>query len=172
MLRSSVLRLRSFLVLALLLSGCQSYTIVQRLVFADDDGNVVTVDYGRSESEHHNTFISPANGKEMDFHSNCMVKVQLPDGDDFKAWECMSFLPPGTGTMYKTDDEEWKALANGFSFSIYHRTGKPPPRDYLEVFRGVLCDIPDREVKKDDRWRDITNVGKGREYKKPLKQAK
>ena len=171
MIRSSVLRLKSFLAL-MLVAGCQSYTINQRLIFADDDGNVVTVDYGRSESEHHNTFISPANGKEMDFHSKHMVKVHLPDWDDFKAWECMSFLPPATGTMYKTDNDEWKVLTSGFSFSIYHRTGEPAPRDYLEVFRGVLCDIPDRDVKKDDRWKDVTNAGKVREYRKPPQTAK
>ena len=50
----------SFLLLTsalLLQSGCQSYEIVQRNIFADDDGNVVIVDYGRSESEHCNTFI-------------------------------------------------------------------------------------------------------------------
>ena len=155
----------------LLMQGCQSYEIVQRNIFADDDGNVVIVDYGRSESEHHNTFLSPVTGKEMDFHTKLVVKVQLPDGDDFKAWQCMSFLPPGTGTMYKTDNEEWKVLANGFSFSIYHRTGEPPPRDYIEVYRGVVCDIPDREVKKNDKWRDITNASKGRVYEKPAEKV-
>ena len=170
MLRSSVLRLKSFLALVLV-AGCQSYEIVQRNIFADDDGNVVIVDYGRSESEHHNTFLSPVTGKEMDFHTKLVVKVQLPDGDDFKAWQCMSFLPPGTGTMYKTDNEEWKVLANGFSFSIYHRTGEPPPRDYIEVYRGVVCDIPDREVKKNDKWRDITNASKGRVYEKPAEKV-
>lgn len=144
---------------ALLLQGCQSYEIVQRLIFADDDGNVVVVDYGRSESEHHNTFISPANGKEMDYLSKLMVKVQLPDGDDFKAWECMNFL--SRGRMYQTDDEEWKFLANGFSCMIYHRTGEPPPRDYLEVYRGVVCDIPDREVKKNDKWKKIGTIEPG-----------
>ena len=153
------------------MQGCQSYEIVQRNIFADDDGNVVIVDYGRSESEHHNTFLSPVTGKEMDFHTKLVVKVQLPDGDDFKAWQCMSFLPPGTGTMYKTDNEEWKVLANGFSFSIYHRTGEPPPRDYIEVYRGVVCDIPDREVKKNDKWRDITNASKGRVYEKPAEKV-
>ena len=152
-----------------LLSGCQSYTIVQRLVFSDDDGNVVIVDYGRSESDHHNTFVSPVTGKEMDFHSKLVVKVQLPDGETIKAWQCMNFLP--RGTMYMTDNEEWKLLQDSFSFSVYHRTGEPPPRDYLEVYRGVVCDIPDREVKKNDKWRDITNLGKGRVYEKPVQKA-
>ena len=171
-LRSSVLRLKSSLlaVLALLLlQGCQSYEIVQRNIFADDDGNVVIVDYGRSESEHHNTFLSPVTGKEMDFHTKLVVKVQLPDGDTIKAWQCMNFLP--RGTMYETDNKEWKLLANGFSFIIYHKTGEPSPRDYLEVYRGVICDTTEREVKKNDKWRDITHLGKGREYKRPPEKA-
>lgn len=163
MLGSSALRLKSFLVLALLLLGCQSYTIVQRNVFADDDGRVIVVDYGRSDSDHHNTFVSPVTGKEMDFRSRLVVKVLLPDGDTIKAWQCMNFLP--RGTMYMTDNEEWKVLANGFSCTIYHRTGEEPPKDYLEVFRGVICDTPEMEVKKDERWHDV--LQSGREYKRP-----
>ena len=163
MLMSSVLRLKSFLVLAFLLLGCQSYTIVQRNVFADDDGQVIVVDYGRSDSDHHNSFVSPVTGKEMDFHTRLVVKVQLPDGDTIKAWQCMNFLP--RGTMYMTDDEEWKVRANGFSCTIYHQTGEKPPRDYLEVFRGVICDTPKMEVKKDERWHDV--LRRGREYKRP-----
>jgi len=59
------------------LLGCQSYTIVQRNVFADDDGNVVSVEYGRSESDHVNTFIAPATGKEMEFKSKLMVRARF-----------------------------------------------------------------------------------------------
>ena len=162
-LKSPVFCLRSSLLAALLLQGCQSYTIVQRNVFVDDDGQTVYVDYGRSESDHVNTFVSPATGAEMDFKSKLMVKVELPDGDTFKAWQCMNFLP--RGTMYQSDNEEWKALANGFSFIVYRRTGEPAPRDYLEVYRGVLCDTPPVDVKKDDRWHEV--LQRGREYKRP-----
>ena len=168
MLRSPVLRLRSFLALVLV-AGCQSYEIVQRNIFADDDGNVVVVDYGRSDSEHHNTFVSPTTGKEMDFHTKLVVKVQLPDGEVIKAWQCMNFL--ARGTMYQTVDEEWKVLANGFSLIVFHRTGEPAPRDYLEVYRGVICDTTERKVKKNDKWQDVTHRGKGREYKKPPEAA-
>ena len=45
--------------LLLALAGCQGYTVVQRNVFADDNGNIVAVDYGRSERDHVNTFVSP-----------------------------------------------------------------------------------------------------------------
>jgi len=161
---SFIIRRSSFILLAaLLLQGCQSYTIVQRNVFADDDGNVVTVDYGRSESDHVNTFVSPATGKELEFKSKLMVKVRLPDGDTIKAWQCMNFT--SRGTMYESDDREWKILANGFSLLVYRQTKENPSR-YREVYRGVLCDSPEMEVEKDDRWRDITHKG-GHGYKKP-----
>ncbi|MBO7721286.1 MAG: hypothetical protein J6T01_02665 [Kiritimatiellae bacterium] len=147
---------------AAVLAGCQSYTVVQSNVFADDDGNVVTVDYGRSESDHVNTFVSPATGKEMDFKSKLVVKAHMPDGGSFKAWQCMNFLPGGT--MYQTDDGEWKLLARGFSCIIYRREAGEMPR-YREVFRGVVCDTSGIGAKKDERWRDV--MRRGREYKKP-----
>ena len=168
MLESSVLRLKSFFVLALLLSGCQNYDIVQRNVFADDHGNIVSVDYGRSESEHVNTFVSPVTGKEMDFRSKLVVVAELPDGDSFKAWQCMNFLP--YGTMYKTDNGEWMLLANGFSCTIYHQTEEDETK-YLEVYRGVLCDVDDTvKSKKNDKWKSVLKPGK--EYKKPAPAAK
>lgn len=132
--------------------GCQSYTIVQRNVFADDDGNVVIVDYGRSERDHVNTFVSPVTGKEMEFKSKLVVKVRLPDGDTVKAWQCMNFLTHGT--MYKTDNEEWMVLADGFACVVYRQT-EEDETNYLEVFRGVLCDTPEMKVEKDSRWKPV-----------------
>ena len=148
----------------LLLHGCQSYTIVQQNFFSNDDGDVVQVDYGRSDSDHVNTFVSPATGKELEFRSKLMVKVTLPDGYVITAWQCMNFLP--RGTMYESDGGEWKVLMNGFSTVVYHRTGEPPPREYLEVYRGVMCETSDLKVEKNDKWRDITHRG-AREYKRP-----
>ena len=139
--------------LLLSLAGCQSYVIVQRNVFADDDGNIVSVEYGRSESDHVNTFKSPVTGKEMEFKSKLVVLATLPDGDTFKAWQCMNFMP--RGTMYRTDDDEWMLLANGFSCTVYHQV-KEDTTQYAEVYRGVLCDIDDSvKVKKNDKWREI-----------------
>lgn len=161
---SSTLRLFgcSVMAAASLLLGCQSYTIVQRNMFADDRGNIVVVDYGRSESNHVNTFKSPVTGETMDFKSKLMVKAELPDGDTFKAWQCMNFLP--YGTMYKTDSEEWMLLANGFSCTIYRQDEEDETR-YREVYRGVLCDIDkDVKVKKNEKWKELTPDGL---YKKP-----
>lgn len=154
--------------LSILFAGCQSYKIVQRNVFADDDGNVVIVDYGRSERDHVNTFISPVTGKEMDFKSKLVVKVRLPDGDSIKAWQCMNFL--SHGTMYRTDSEEWMVLADGFSCTVYHQTEEDETR-YLEVFRGVLCDTPEMEVEKNDKWKVVPKTNGGL-YKKDQPEKK
>ncbi len=139
---------------AALVAGCQSYTIVQQSVFVDDDGNVVVVEYGRGESDHVNTFIAPTTGKKMEFRSKLMVRAELPDGKRITAWQCMNFL--ARGTMYKTDDEEWMLLANGFSCIVYRQTEESETR-YLEVYRGVLCDTPETnsKKKKDERWKVV-----------------
>ena len=44
------------------------------------------------------------------------------------------------------------------------------PRDYLEVYRGVVCDTPAMEVKKDERWHEV--LQHGREYKQPKSASK
>ena len=155
------------LALAMLMAGCQSYTIVQRNVFVDDRGNAVAVEYGRSESEHVNTFRSPVAGEEMEFKYKLVVLAELPGGDSFKAWQCMNFLP--YGTMYKTDNERWMLLANGFSCTIY-RQSESDETQYREVYRGVLCDIDkDVRVERDEKWKDRAPVST-RERKGPPKQ--
>lgn len=142
----------SLLAGAILFVGCRSYDIVQANVFSDDDGNVVRVAYGRSDKVHVNTFRNPATGKEMDFPSTLLVEVTLPDGDAFTAWQCMNFMP--SGTMYKTDNEKWMILVNGFTTMIYFQTKEDPTR-YLEVYRGILCDSPNVDYQPNKKWRTL-----------------
>ncbi len=151
------------------LAGCQSYEIVQRNVFSDEDGNLVAVDYGRSEKDHVNTFVAPTTGKEMEFKSKLVVRAELPDGETFTAWQCMNFL--GRGTMYKTDNGRWMLLANGFSCVVYRQTEEDPD-NYREVYRGVLCETPDigRSNEKDSRWKPVPSGG--RVYKPREKNVK
>ena len=96
------------------------------------------------------------------FRSKLVVRAELPDGETFTAWQCMNFMR--RGTMYKTDDERWMLLANGFSCVVYRRA-EDNPEDYREVYRGVLCDTPDIGGSKprDERWKTIP--GGGRVYK-------
>lgn len=142
---------------ALILAGCQSYRIVQRNVFSDEDGFLVTVAYGVSESDHVNTFVSPVTGQEMPFKSRLVVEVDLPDGESFKAWQCMNFQT--RGTMYRTDNGKWQVLVNGFSCIVYRQSGDDP-QAYRTAYRGVLCDTPQVDVKKDDRWKAVPHQPK------------
>ena len=132
--------------------GCQSYKIVQKNVFSDEDGALVTVEYGVAGRDHVNTFVSPMTGQEMPFKSKLVVEVELPDGDSFKAWQCMNFQ--SRGTMYKTDNGRWQILVNGFTCIVY-RQSEEDATAYQPVYRGVLCDTPAMDIKKDDRWKAV-----------------
>ena len=150
-------------VLALMLfalAGCNSYRIVQKNVFSDEDGYLVSIDYGIADKDHVNTFVSPMTGEEMKFKSKLLIFAELPDGETFKAWQCMNFQP--RGTMYQTDNEEWKVLVNGFTCIVYAQDATDERR-YNTVYRGVLCDTPKIEVKKDDRWKTVQHLSSPRE---------
>jgi hypothetical protein len=134
-----------------LIAGCNSYRVVQTNVFSDEEGRVISVDYGRAEQDHVGKFISPVTGEEMDFKSKLLVKVVLYDGDSYKAWQCMNFMR--SGTMYKTDNEEYMFLAGGFTCNVYRRDDAGR---YVEIYRGVICDSPNpEEGQGEDKWRII-----------------
>lgn len=135
-----------------LLAGCQSYRIVQKNVFSDEDGNLLAVRYGIAEKDHENTFVAPMTGKEMSFKSKLLVLADLPDGSAVKAWQCMNLQ--SRGTAYQTDDREWKLLLNGFTCILF-RQAADAPGGYAPVYRGVLCESPDIGVRKDDRWKTV-----------------
>lgn len=147
-----VLRVLAFMSLVAAFAGCYSYDIVQSNIFSGEDGRVVQVEYGRSKSDHVNKFQSPVTGKTMDFKSKLLVKVHLPEGDDFLAWQCMNFT--SSGTMYRSDNDKWMFHANGFSCAVYRRDESDPSR-YLEVFRGVLCDTSNVDRRRRDKWREM-----------------
>ena len=149
----------SILFAGLLLAGCESYDIMQRSVFSDDSGNMVMVAFGRGESDHVNYFVSPSNGKELEFKSKLVVEVELPDGDSFVAWQCMNML--ANGTMYRTDNEKWMLLAAGFTCTVYRRNEEMEDR-YDEVYRGILCDTAKGDYKEDERWRKLKKNAAGR----------
>lgn len=157
------------------LAGCHSYRIVQLCMFSDDDGNVVQISYGKSDTYHVNTFKSPSSGKEMEFKSKLMVKVEVPeitrvfkdgktkdgkpkrtvkslcDDETFVAWQCMNKFP--VGTMYKTDDEKWMVFVNGQACIVYLREKEDL---YLEVFRGFVYNLP--EMKKGSEGGNIRDL--------------
>ena len=122
-------------VAVLALAGCATFTRSQTNLFVDEDGNCISVDYGTRSKDHVFKMISPGNGQPMEFSSPLMVKITLPNGDRISAYRCFNPLP--VGTMYMTDNERWKYLANGFSCTIYEQL--PDESDYVHVFDGVLA---------------------------------
>lgn len=151
------MRLAAVFALIALFAGCNSYRIVQKNVFSDDLGRIVSVDYARAEHEHNSKFTSPVTGKEIDFKSRLLVNVELYDGEKFKAWQCMNFSR--NGTMYKTDNQEYMFLAGGFTCNIYKLVDDGL---YDEIYRGVICDSPaPAEEQEQDKWRLVKPQKKG-----------
>ncbi len=129
-----------FAVLAIAFAGCVSFTPQQTSLFTDEDGNLVSVEYGRSKSDHESKFTSP-NGKVLTMKSKLGVRVTLPDGDDFMGWECMN--PLRSGTMYRSNNEKWMYHANGISCTVFKKALNPQGKeDYLVVFLKTVQEIP------------------------------
>jgi hypothetical protein len=118
------------------LTGCNSFKVQQTNRFIDEDGNLISVQYGLLAKPHKTQFVSPVNGKTLDMESKLAVKVTLPDGGRFAGYQCMNMLR--TGTMYKSSNEKWLFHANGTSCSVYliNEMGN----DYLLVFNGILSE--------------------------------
>lgn len=116
------------------LAGCNTFTPSQTSSFADEDGHIVSVTYGTLKKEHRTEFVSPVDGRKIDMKSKLAVGVKLPDGGQWRAYQCMNMLP--TGTMYKTDDGKWLFHANGTTCSVY--LIDESHRDYILVFDGTL----------------------------------
>jgi hypothetical protein len=124
----------------LVLAGCASFDPMQTSLFTDENGNIVSVDYGRSKKDHESKFTAPS-GKVMTMKSKLAVRVTLPDGTDFVAWECMNPLP--SGTMYRTNNEKWMYHANGITCQVFSKALNPEGKDdYLLVFEGMICEGP------------------------------
>ncbi len=122
------------LALALMLfAGCVSYETKQTVRFIDNDGRFLSVDYQRGDGDHVSTY--KLDGTEHEFKSNLRVIVELPDGTSFKAYQCLNVLR--SGTLYRSDDEEWMFHANGVLVSAYRQL--PDKSDYQLVFQGVMC---------------------------------
>ncbi len=122
------------------LAGCVSFTPQQTSLFTDENGNLVSVDYGQTKKDRESKFIAP-NGQELTMKSKLAVRVTLPDGENFYGWECMN--PLRSGTMYRSSNEEWMYHANGISCRVFHKDVNPDGKeDYLVVFEGIICEGP------------------------------
>ncbi|MBO7308970.1 MAG: hypothetical protein J6V38_04995, partial [Kiritimatiellae bacterium] len=111
------IKLMTIAAMLVALTGCNSFKVQQTNRFIDEDGNLISVQYGLLAKPHKTQFVSPVNGKTLDMESKLAVKVTLPDGGRFTGYQCMNMLR--TGTMYKSSNEKWLFHANGTSCSVY-----------------------------------------------------
>ena len=125
-------------------AGCTSFETMQTCRFVDEDGRFLVVEYGRGSDEHVTRFKSPANGRTLEMRSRLRVRVKMPDGKSFMAFQCMNFS--NNGTMYVSDDEEWKYLASGVTCHVGRRDRERD--DYLVVYSGSICQSPVRYDKR------------------------
>ena len=137
----SALALSLVAAMLVMFAGCVSFKPQQACMFTDSEGDIVAVEYGRTKREHKSNFVAPS-GKVMESKSSRAVRVTLPDGESFLAWECMNSLP--SGTMYRSGDENWMYHANGISCRVFHKAVNPGTGqdDYLVVFEGIVCQGP------------------------------
>ena len=100
--------------------------------FVDDNNNYLHVDYGRDTEDHESTAVLD-NGVRWPFKSKNMVRVELPDGTCFTAYQNLS----PTGNLYKTEDGEWEFFESGAGCIVARfekaRSGS------VTRFRGTLC---------------------------------
>lgn len=128
------IKVLSFLGALLAMVGCatMTFTVLRTQRFVDDNNNYVLVDYGRDEKGHESTF-RISNGARLPFRSKMKVRVELPNGKRFVAYQHMS----ASGNLYKTDDEQWEYFEEGVACIVAEMA--PDGTGYLRRFQGVLC---------------------------------
>lgn len=114
------------------LAGCTSFEVTRSQKFVDEAGQFVHVDYG-SEKEPRTSTFTLSNGVKLPFKSKLKVRVTLPDGDDFIAYQRMST----TGNLYLTDDEDWEFFERGTGCLIARKA--PDGKGFLAQYQGTLC---------------------------------
>ena len=117
-----------------LLAGCATWTFepLRSQKFVDEENNYVHVDYG-SEKENRTSVFTLSNGVRLPFRSKLKVRVELPDGKRFVAYQRMS----ETGNLYMTDDEDYEYFEQGTACVVAHRA--KGAKRFGVVFQGVLC---------------------------------
>ena len=135
-----------FLLLALacvsLLTGCATWTFtpIRSARFVSENGDYLSVDYGREE--HESTFTAPS-GVTLPFKTKLKVRVTAPDGRRFVAWQVMS----PRGVLYKTDDGHCEYYEEGTGSILAERADDGD--GYEMRFQGVLC--ANLKEKKDEK---------------------
>lgn len=117
---------------AALLAGCATWTFepTRTSKFVNESNEYIVVDYGIEE--HESTFIGPG-GVRMPFKSKLKVRVEMPDGTRFVAFQNMST----EGRLYVTDNGRWRFLERGVAAYVAERA--PDKNGFLLRYQGTLC---------------------------------
>ncbi len=115
-----------------LVAGCATWTFepTRSAKFVNEENAYLHVDYGIEE--HESTFYGPG-GVQMPFKSNLKVRVEMPDGARFVAYQNMST----DGRLYVSGNERWKFLEKGVAAYVAERA--PDGNGYLLRYQGTLC---------------------------------
>ena len=152
---------------AVLLAGCATWTFepTRSSKFVNERNEYITVDYGIEE--HESTFIGPG-GVEMPFKSKLKVRVTMPDGERFVAYQNLST----EGRLYVTDNGRWRFLERGVAAYVAERA--PDKNGHILRYQGTLCASvrnPKNEKKQPSIHSSSTPHGFGRDSNGPRDSA-
>ena len=148
---------------AALLAGCATWTFepTRTSKFVNERNEYIVVDYGIEE--HESTFIAPG-GVEMPFKSKLKVRVTMPDGERFVAYQNLST----EGRLYVTDNGRWRFLERGVAAYVAERA--PDKNGHVLRYQGTLCASvrnPKNEKKQPSTHSSSTPQGFGRDSDGP-----
>lgn len=140
--------------------GCATWTFEPTLTtrFVNDYNEYTTVDYGKDKSPHVTMFTGPK-GDLLPFKSSLKVRVEMPDGTRFVAYQTMSEL----GVLYVTTNGRWEFFEQGIGCIVAERA--KDKTGYETRFEGVLCSqkVP-KDTKKVLRTSGVTELNSPREH--------
>jgi len=116
------------------LQGCATFRRAHADAFVDDNGRVLTVEFGTRSRPYTYHIVSPMNGNKLECRDDKMVKIALPGGERYTCYICQNSIPKGT--MYSTEDGDIKFLTIGLESRVYRNV--PERNDYIEIFAGRL----------------------------------
>ena len=148
---------------AALLAGCATWTFepTRSSRFVNEHNEYILVDYGIEE--HESTFIGPG-GVEMPFRSKLKVRVEMPDGTRFVAYQNMST----EGRLYVSDNGRWRFLELGVAAYVSERA--KDMNNAVLRYQGTLCASvrnPKNETKHPSIRSSSTPQGFGRDSSGP-----
>lgn len=120
-----------FFCLMLAAGGCTTFEPLRESQFVDENRRYILVEYAKGEIRE-TEFTTPT-GVRLPFKSALQVRVTLPDGKQFIAYQNMSLV----GNLYFTEDRKWEYFEEGTGCILAELAADGD--GYLPRFQGVLC---------------------------------